>query len=178
MGYQVTCDCGKAHPVTAADAGSSLPCDCGRTVEVPALHELKLQSGETALSADAQLEGMLLNGTFPGAPECVCCHRPTNHIVTAHITCDRPTVKSTGDPDATLLGCLFMMLPGIWILPRGSRERRIYGRDVQYTVPLRVCEQCERESPGRAGLIAALRAVPVCSALLDKYPNATTSRAG
>ena len=52
MSYQVTCACGKSHAVTLADAGTSLPCGCGRTVEVPPLHKLREHAGETALADD------------------------------------------------------------------------------------------------------------------------------
>ena len=46
MKYEVRCECGKAHAVTGADAGASLACDCGQTVEVPPLHQLRTLAGQ------------------------------------------------------------------------------------------------------------------------------------
>lgn len=41
MGYEVTCLCGKVFEVTEEVAGSSIHCDCGCVVPVPALNELQ-----------------------------------------------------------------------------------------------------------------------------------------
>lgn len=35
--YLLPCECGKAHPVTVAQAGRVLDCDCGRQLKVPTL---------------------------------------------------------------------------------------------------------------------------------------------
>jgi tetratricopeptide (TPR) repeat protein len=35
MGYDLTCSCGKVHPVTEGMAGSSISCGCGITIAVP-----------------------------------------------------------------------------------------------------------------------------------------------
>jgi hypothetical protein len=39
--YQLPCACGELHPVEAAQAGETLTCQCGRSVEVPSLLGLK-----------------------------------------------------------------------------------------------------------------------------------------
>jgi hypothetical protein len=41
MHVRFQCECGKEVSVTEAAAGASLPCDCGRTIKVPALSKLR-----------------------------------------------------------------------------------------------------------------------------------------
>src|SRR5205807_631124 len=38
--YLVTCDCGKQHTVGPAQAGESLKCECGNTLEIPSVRKL------------------------------------------------------------------------------------------------------------------------------------------
>jgi hypothetical protein len=37
----LSCECGKQAPVSEGAAGTSLPCECGRTIKVPSLGELR-----------------------------------------------------------------------------------------------------------------------------------------
>ena len=39
--YQLTCPCGKTHPVETTQAGRSIPCPCGRTLSVPSMMKIK-----------------------------------------------------------------------------------------------------------------------------------------
>src|SRR5262245_18009040 len=39
MTYQLNCDCGRILPVSERQAGSSIVCSCGRTINVPASTE-------------------------------------------------------------------------------------------------------------------------------------------
>jgi hypothetical protein len=41
MHIPLVCQCGKQVLVTEGSAGASLPCDCGRTIQVPSLGELR-----------------------------------------------------------------------------------------------------------------------------------------
>lgn len=177
MSYEVRCECGKAHPVSATDAGASLPCGCGRTVEVPPLHELCAAAGQTPLSADAQLPLMLLRGDLPGTDTCVCCGRTTTGLVVVDIVCERAEVKRVGRGGP--IGCFILgLLLGWIVLIRESRDEKVVGRDVAYSVPLRVCEQCDDDLRSAGNLRGALRQTPIYAALLDKYPNARITRRG
>jgi hypothetical protein len=94
------------------------------------------------------------------------------------IECERPVVKTSTDSRAALLGCLFFGLLGAWLFARVNRESRVIGRDVRYAVPLRVCEMCDCELSDTKSITRAVRAVPVCDALLEKYPGARITRRG
>src|SRR5258708_7570383 len=37
----LSCECGKQAPVSEGAAGTSVPCECGRTIKVPSLGELR-----------------------------------------------------------------------------------------------------------------------------------------
>ncbi len=41
MHYQLTCPCGAKHAVTVSQAGQSLTCSCGNSLEIPTLRGLK-----------------------------------------------------------------------------------------------------------------------------------------
>jgi hypothetical protein len=172
VSYEVRCECGKPHAVTAADAGSSLRCGCDRTVEVPPLHQLRVSAGQTALSADMQLQAMLQRGELPGTDECVRCHRPTSGAVRVVIDCERAETKAVYSRQGQVTGCLLGLLFGWIVIGRAEREDRVLGRDVVFTVPLRICESCEPEIRSAGALRETLRRVPVYAALLDKYPSA------
>ena len=64
MSYEVRCQCGKVHAVSAADAGSSVRCACGQLVDVPPLHLLRTAAGEAGVSPSVQLQAMLLNVNY------------------------------------------------------------------------------------------------------------------
>lgn len=42
--YQIPCKCGKIHEVSKAQAGSTLTCECGETVQVPTMREIRAYS--------------------------------------------------------------------------------------------------------------------------------------
>ena len=177
MSYEVRCECGKARPVTAADAGASLRCGCGRSVEVPPLHQLRATAGQAGVSAEMQLYAMLHKGELPGTDECIRCHRTTGGVVRVVIECERAENKFThiGEAQAiaqSLLDNLLKLVVGFsWTNPQPvEREDRVLGRHVVFTVPLRVCGVCDTEIRSAGALRETLRRVPVYAALLDKYP--------
>src|SRR4051794_31412390 len=123
MSYEVRCECGKAHAVSAADAGSSLRCTCGRTVDVPALHVLRASTGERSVSPLIQIQSGFLSGELPGPPKCACCRRDTDRQVTISIVCEQAIGNGPAAAGAAattaLSGCL-MFLTGIFIFSWNS----------------------------------------------------------
>ncbi len=187
MSYKVHCECGKPHEVTGADAGASLRCDCGRTIEVPPLHQLRTAAGEEVLSPAVRIETLLLEGKLPGTRECVSCFRDTGGLVRIAVECERGTMKDDNSSrDGVAAGCLFGLLvgglPGLYGANRmmqggpGITTKQV-GQDVEFTVPLPVCEVCQHEL-NDAALRVALRHIPEYAALLDQYPDARVTRAG
>src|SRR5437588_745776 len=108
MQYEVRCECGTAHRVSSADAGSRLKCTCGKTVEVPPLHELRAASGEAALSPVIRIRTMLLAGTLPGTQSCSCCRNKTDRIVRVAIECERSWTKSGVSKAEIISGCFLI----------------------------------------------------------------------
>lgn len=39
--YQIPCECGRIHEVTKTQAGSSVVCECGESLSIPTMRELK-----------------------------------------------------------------------------------------------------------------------------------------
>lgn len=177
--YQVQCECGKAHAVGAADAGASLRCPCGRTVEVPPLHQLRTAAGELGVSPVVQLQGMLIKNELPGTRMCACCGRETEHLVRVSVSCERIITKEQSTKGAALLGCLaFGALAGIAasVLSRAGNPPVQHGTEVSFVLPVRVCEACDSTLTNSASLREALSKTPAYAALLDRYPEALIHR--
>ena len=180
MKYEVRCECGKVHEVSAADAGGSLKCACERTVDVPALHVLRAAVGQVMLSPAFQLEGLLLEGKLPGTRDCAKCRRETDRLIQVSVVCERGTSKADGGSADRVaeegLGCLlgFLGLPSWWThgLREGHTPTKNRGQDIAFIVPLPVCEACRSMSANPAALRLAFRSVPTYRALLDQYPKA------
>jgi len=163
--YRVICDCGRTHSVSGGDAGSRLPCGCGRTVDVPELHTLRTSVGEPTISPELAIEIMLGDRQIPGDGTCLCCGVTTEDIRHVQVECERPEVKGGRwkiNPIALLFGILSME----------RTSERVSGRHVGYRLPMRMCSACAR-SVSRAEVSAALRQIDVYQQLLDKYPHAS-----
>jgi len=175
MNYEVRCECGKTLAVSGADAGASIPCACGRMVEVPALHLLRASVGQSSISPVVQLEAMLLGNELPGTNACSYCHRETNHLVRVRVLCERVIAETQTSPGAVLVGCfLFGWVGAILasLLDRSTQRPVEYGREVSFILPVRICEGCAPQLRSPIGVWNALRATPAYAALLDQYPEA------
>jgi len=174
MNYEVRCECGKAHAVTAADAGASLGCACGRTVEVPPLHQLRADAGQDVLSPVVRVQALLLDGRLPGTRACACCRCDTGGLVQARVQCQWAIVSSGGPSRADMIGgCLLSAWLGLLLhFFRRSAPPKEHGQDIVVILPLPVCEACRPTLDDPAELRGALRAIPEYAALLDHYPDA------
>ena len=176
MKYEVRCACGKAFAVAGGDAGATLRCDCGRTVDVPPLHELRIAAGEEVLSPAVRLESLLLAGKLPGTRECVGCFRETKGIVRVSIECERGISLPEGasrdptPPPGCLLGLLAALIPAP--AEKEGPLTQHFGQDVAFIVPLPICESCRNELVDPRALSVALRHIPEYAALLGAYPHA------
>ncbi len=162
--YPVVCDCGRTHPVPGTSAGCDLTCGCGRTFAVPPLQQLRAAAGESPLSADLMIQALLLDGALPEEKDCVACELPTADTGFVDVNCERPEVQRRTTWGFNPVPLLFG-----WLSFTRTTAVREVGRDVRFTLPLRVCRECG----GGANPRDLLRRVPLYRRLLEKYTAAT-----
>jgi hypothetical protein len=72
MQVRLRCECGREILVTTGDAGASLACACGRTVEVPSLEEFR-KLPAVAPPADEEPPGSLFGAVLVVGGALLCC---------------------------------------------------------------------------------------------------------
>jgi hypothetical protein len=176
MEYHVSCQCGKRIPVKTEEAGTTIRCDCGRSVQVPSLSKLRTTSGLDAYESGAidTIKRMLAEGALPWGETCAESGRPTKDLIQLVVQCERLHVPQ----DRYKLALLAVLIFG-WVaalLAFGGKDREARGRDTSIRIPLRL----DREYQDRLARWASqrrlrrlLRTVPVYARLLDEYPRAT-----
>jgi hypothetical protein len=92
--YQLACECTKTLAVTLADAGATLPCNCGPKVDIPPLHQLRILAGENVLSPVVKIRTLLLDNQLPGTQECVRCGNKTDNTVKVEIKFEWAIINS------------------------------------------------------------------------------------
>jgi hypothetical protein len=182
MKYEVRCECGNAHEVSAADAGSALRCACGRTVDVPPLHLLRTTRGRGAISPLAQVRSALLNGLLPGTRTCSLCGCDTSGHCRVKVLCEH-VPNNSGPRQAEVVGCLLGPYFFGWLftllLVTGLRGRRKSAGDEEaIVVPLPICEICRPKLDDPNALQTAVRRIPDYAALLQHYPKAEIALVG
>ena len=186
MKYEVRCECGKAYPVSTADAGVSFPCACGAEVVVPAAP--RFASGSRGKPGGSPLWGLqagFMSGALPGPAVCACCRRETIRQVRVAIDCEKGCI---GDAPAIVgqvaSGCFklcgTMVVTGIFIFSRDLIESPSKASGLRVTVPVFVCESWRRvryygTEHSRGANFGALRPEEY-AALLYRYPDAAVSR--
>lgn len=53
--YQLSCDCGKTYPVEISQAGQSIQCECGKSIQIPSMLKMKklpLWLNESQINSD------------------------------------------------------------------------------------------------------------------------------
>lgn len=173
--YPFPCECGAELRAAATEAGTRKPCGCGRLAEVPSLARLKAAVGESAASADMQVEQLLMNGRLPLEADCVVCGRATTNRLRAVVTCERQEVVRERTRLESVAGFLLFGLLG-WLVFRSNRPIGTRGTDRIFDLPIRLCEPCGREVTTADQARDALRRTPLYAALLDKYPRASVGR--
>jgi hypothetical protein len=174
--YQVTCECTKTHSVTLADAGASLPCGCGRRVEVPALHRLRLLAGESVFSPDVRIRALLHENRLPGTDKCACCGQRTDTLAQVWIQYEWEMRKHTNRWH-NVAGCLTLAFLGFgWF--KSSSETTVQGSDQTVVVPVCVCNGCRHKLEDKSWLREALCKTPDYADLLDRYPEARITLGG
>ncbi|WP_439624199.1 hypothetical protein [Gemmata sp.] len=181
MPYQVPCECGKSITVTGADAGASVRCGCGKTVEVPPLHKLRKADGEASVPILVQVRTQLVAGQLPGTRDCACCGQPNSGMMRVAVACEHEA-GSTDRSGVEKLGCLLLPFFFGWLLALiallGMKRVRKQALDVAVVLPLPVCEACQPKLHTPDAIRQALSAIPMYESLLRHYPQAQVSRRG
>lgn len=56
MEFTVSCSCGRVQTVSEGSAGARIACDCGQTVDVPSLTQLRKQAGLSAIETPIEYQ--------------------------------------------------------------------------------------------------------------------------
>jgi hypothetical protein len=166
--YEARCACGKALAVTGADAGATLRCECGQSVDVPPLHHLRTAAGEVGTSPELVLWAMLTKGGWPDTKECAGCSRLTGGVVWAELIQYNP--EEPNPTDIETAGCILALANVITNLILPSKPKRPAGYEVWTRIPVRCCEVCAG-SMTNPNLRKALQQHPVTAGILAKYPE-------
>lgn len=180
MEYTVHCECGKAHPVAAKQAGSEFRCDCGRCVVVPRLSQLRIAAGQSAVPLNAVeiVEGMLRNGELPSNTVCPLSGKDAEHTVMLHVQCEEIWLQSEGRKGNSLL-FLYNLLIGWWlgaaVASEDSGPVQQYGRNTSVTIPIRISEDQRTKilkTRDQQVLKSLLNNTPAYAKMLEEYPDA------
>ena len=171
--YSIECDCGAVRSVLATDAGSRLPCPCGRELAVPSLSALKASTGQSAMSAEVRVEQMLHRGTLPREANCLLCEKPTTAVAHCWTTCERAVVQQPTGWQFSLWNFISLAF-GVLTFRKVVYERA-EGRDLRFRLPLRVCPECTDQLRDPRRLKETLLDVPAYAELPNKYPDADVS---
>jgi hypothetical protein len=179
--YPVRCECGKTHQVPGSAAGSTIACDCRRTVEIPSYAKLKASVGESSVSADFVIPLMLANKELPVETDCVACCGKTDHQIDAMVICDQEQSKEKKSLTwYEILLLPFVTFSNLWLFVLAFRKRqgdvRKIGADVMFRLPIRLCEKCAPEVHTTSQIRSALSKTDLYRQLLDKYPMARIER--
>lgn len=170
--YPVRCECGKTHHVPGSAAGTTIACDCRRTVEVPSFAKLKASVGESSVSIDLLISHMFAKGELPVETDCVLCSQRTESTFVAVVECEREKMSQKN----TLVWYEILLLPISWMLVvvsyfKRQQHSRVIGKDLIYRLPIRVCVECKPEIRSAAQVRAALAKTDLYRQLFEKYPD-------
>jgi hypothetical protein len=162
MNFDVRCECGGHLLISEGAAGARITCDCGRTLLVPSLDDLRQQAGMRAPDPSPVLviADMLAHGELPTVPTCACCDRSTSDIIIVTAECEK-----TVSTEPTLLKWIIAWwFLGVFAILLRQRDHPTYGRDLNVHLPVRLCQPCQRRFKSRLigvglGLIAVLTAL-------------------
>jgi hypothetical protein len=170
MDCHATCECGKQLSVTMGQAGSKIGCQCGRTVEVPSLRELRRQESPDGIDANAVLviRHLLANGELP-PPGCSRCS--SDHCSTATVVakCERTPARKLSSKGLVAL-TFASFIPGLRMYLRMQMAPPPVS-EVTLNLPLGLCDQCRAEMNNRSALKETLKQIPIYRHLLESYPS-------
>jgi hypothetical protein len=181
----LTCECGKSHIATEKNAGSQIPCGCGRLVAVPTLSKLRTQAGKDAYvtnPAEAIRKHQRESGS-PAGDRCILCGSTSPIHYTYDAVCESSRLKAASSDQSGTNVFWIMLVPGVIRLIRRlvkrcdrSTDAVRVGHDIEVSFDLPVCDACTRTAGDMTRPRVSkelMRRVPLYNDLLAYYPNLT-----
>ena len=152
MTFSLSCDCGKSLEVTASQAGTNVPCSCGRAVSVPLLSQLRQLAGQAAYEAGTidTINRMIRDGELPHGDTCAISGLPTLDSYDLYVQCESKWTKGpgTGRYLFVIFTILFLPFWVIWVFVGKAlldEERQVLGSDRGVYTPLRVRQEYHQQ---------------------------------
>jgi hypothetical protein len=183
----IDCSCGKKLPVTMAQAGSNITCECGGEVRVPSLSQLRELSGSAPYESSVAdtIQGMIERGELPEGEVCALSGEPTQDVL--HIWIVVPKAFEQRERFATFLlwSVWAPLFSGAVAASIASFFSGLFARTVPVEqpihehhsartvfAPLRVASRHHSSvrSMSQRRLISLLRTEPIYARLLDENP--------
>jgi hypothetical protein len=179
---ELACECGWHVVARSGDAGDSIPCRCGRTVNVPNLGRLRMMAGQDAYVTNPAeaIAKLQRTGGSPAGNNCLLCgsHSPTLYRCDAN--CESSHVKGATEKNFSMilswLAFVSMAFFAGLAFLRQSKETQleVRGHDVAVTFDIPLCDAClaTAGSPERIKNAKRLMGlVPPYRELLTHYPD-------
>lgn len=174
MTYCIRCACGNRTEVTESQAGTEIPCSCGRVVAIPRLSQLRKEAGAAAAETSPEL---LIRYSYGygrkplGGDACTRCHATPAESVLCFIECERPVHEADHYSLFWLiLAVLQAPLALIYLLVHGETKVRSEGTQIEFHLAL--CASCRAEAPEADWLEDVVCVEPAFDRLFAKYPDA------
>jgi hypothetical protein len=150
MDYPIRCECGHEMLVNEGSAGASIPCACGRIVEIPSLGALRTSIGLSTVDVPLEIDvwSKVESGELP-PPRCIGCGGAGEQI--SYVAeCEQIDQRTSHDKWPLLQGLIFAMgllanslVIAYRINGRDETVTTTYGREVVIPVPVRCCAACQ-----------------------------------
>ena len=173
MGPAIQCACGNRIAVSTTQAGSQVLCDCGQLHAVPALSELRRQSGlpKYELNAVDTIRQMVAAGEMPGGKNCVGCGCETQSSLTCEVECQSPWLKNNNYWSVLILS-IIAPIQVFKNFDKLNKKATVMGQECVVRAPLRLCDRCAAKvGTSQKKLKNLLEQVPAYADLLHEYPN-------
>ena len=151
LDFSVRCECGQEHSVATTQAGTSLACLCGRSIEVPRLGELRARAGLQPVAENAVeiTRRLTKEGKLPTGKCCLICGATTDSIYTPVAECETESSQTRHDWASRVI--VILLASPLFVLSylfsgRGDEIVATHGRDTHVGLPLRICERCQNTS--------------------------------
>src|SRR5437867_2238950 len=89
--FQIGCQCGRQIEVSDRNAGTSIDCECGQSVPVPCLSELRREAGHHPFHTNVAeiVRDAVAREDFL-APHCAGCESNNPERINLWVECERP----------------------------------------------------------------------------------------